>query len=306
MPSKFLFVSYDGLIGDIAWQVTKEGHAAKYYIEHAEEREIADGLRAARHRLARRGRLGRRHRLRRRAGARHAGRGLRARGQARRRRHAVHRQARGRPRHSASRSSRPPASRSSRSRTSRPSTTRSPSCGEPEPLRDQAERRGAEPKRPAVRRRGGRRARRHPGAGGLQARLGGPDQGVPAAAAHPRRRGGDGRVLQRRASSSTRSASTSSTRSSSPATSAPRPARWARPCSGASPTRSSTRRSRRWSRSWREERYVGYIDVNCIVNSNGIYPLEFTARFGYPTISIQQEGLLTPMGELLQASPTAR
>ena len=42
------------------------------------------------------------------------------------------------------------------------------------------------------------------------------------------------------------------------------------------------------------ERYVGYIDVNCIVNSNGIYPLEFTARFGYPTISIQQEGLLTP------------
>jgi phosphoribosylamine--glycine ligase len=47
----------------------------------------------------------------------------------------------------------------------------------------------------------------------------------------------------------------------------------------------------------REERYVGYIDVNCIVNSNGIYPLEFTARFGYPTISIQQEGLLMPIGE---------
>jgi phosphoribosylamine---glycine ligase len=48
-----------------------------------------------------------------------------------------------------------------------------------------------------------------------------------------------------------------------------------------------------------EERYVGYIDVNCIVNNNGIYPLEFTARFGYPTISIQQEGLLTPIGEML-------
>jgi phosphoribosylamine--glycine ligase len=48
-----------------------------------------------------------------------------------------------------------------------------------------------------------------------------------------------------------------------------------------------------------EEGYVGYIDINCIVNSNGIYPLEFTSRFGYPTISIQQEGLLTPISELL-------
>ena len=49
----------------------------------------------------------------------------------------------------------------------------------------------------------------------------------------------------------------------------------------------------------REEGYVGYIDINCIVNANGIHPLEFTARFGYPTISIQQEGLITPMGDLL-------
>jgi phosphoribosylamine--glycine ligase len=48
----------------------------------------------------------------------------------------------------------------------------------------------------------------------------------------------------------------------------------------------------------RDEGYVGYIDINCIANSNGIYPLEFTSRFGYPTISIQQEGLLTPIGEL--------
>jgi phosphoribosylamine--glycine ligase len=49
-----------------------------------------------------------------------------------------------------------------------------------------------------------------------------------------------------------------------------------------------------------QARYSSYIDVNCIVNSNGIYPLEFTSRFGYPAISIQQEGLLTPVGELFQ------
>jgi len=46
-----------------------------------------------------------------------------------------------------------------------------------------------------------------------------------------------------------------------------------------------------------EEGYVGYIDVNCIVNGNGIYPLEFTSRFGYPTISIQQAGMTTPIGQ---------
>lgn len=45
------------------------------------------------------------------------------------------------------------------------------------------------------------------------------------------------------------------------------------------------------------EGYVGYIDVNCIVNNHGIYPLEFTSRFGYPTISIQQAGMLTPIGQ---------
>jgi len=50
-----------------------------------------------------------------------------------------------------------------------------------------------------------------------------------------------------------------------------------------------------------EENYIGYIDINCIVNGQGIYPLEFTCRFGYPTISIQQEGIINPIGEVLYA-----
>ena len=47
----------------------------------------------------------------------------------------------------------------------------------------------------------------------------------------------------------------------------------------------------------RKSGYVGYIDINCMVNGRGIYPLEFTCRFGYPTISIQQEGILSEWGE---------
>jgi len=47
--------------------------------------------------------------------------------------------------------------------------------------------------------------------------------------------------------------------------------------------------------------YVGYVDINCIVNGRSIYPLEFTCRFGYPTINIQQEGVLSEWGEFLYA-----
>ncbi|MBS3158243.1 hypothetical protein J4206_03070 [Candidatus Woesearchaeota archaeon] len=49
----------------------------------------------------------------------------------------------------------------------------------------------------------------------------------------------------------------------------------------------------------KESGYQGYIDINYIVNAKGIYPLEITSRFGYPTISIQMEGIITPMGEFL-------
>ena len=56
---------------------------------------------------------------------------------------------------------------------------------------------------------------------------------------------------------------------------------------------------RRMEPKLKEEKYVGYIDINCIVNSQGIYPLEFTARFGYPTTQIQSEGLHTPISAVL-------
>jgi phosphoribosylamine--glycine ligase len=46
-----------------------------------------------------------------------------------------------------------------------------------------------------------------------------------------------------------------------------------------------------------DEGYVGSIDVNCIVDDDGVYPLEFTPRFGYPTIVLQEEGMESPTGE---------
>jgi len=46
-------------------------------------------------------------------------------------------------------------------------------------------------------------------------------------------------------------------------------------------------------------RYVGYIDINCIANPKGIWPLEFTTRYGYPTISIQMEGITSEWGQFM-------
>jgi hypothetical protein len=41
---KFLFDSLSGLIGDIAWQVSKEGHEVRYCMKDQNEADIADGF----------------------------------------------------------------------------------------------------------------------------------------------------------------------------------------------------------------------------------------------------------------------
>src|SRR5690606_3327420 len=47
-----------------------------------------------------------------------------------------------------------------------------------------------------------------------------------------------------------------------------------------------------------KEQFTGHIDINCIVNGNGIYPLEFTSRFGFPQIFIQRAGINEPIGKV--------
>ena len=41
---KFLFVSHDGLIHDLAWEVKKEGAEVRYYIHSKGDKDVADGF----------------------------------------------------------------------------------------------------------------------------------------------------------------------------------------------------------------------------------------------------------------------
>ncbi len=55
---------------------------------------------------------------------------------------------------------------------------------------------------------------------------------------------------------------------------------------------------RKFEATLAKQKFVGHIDINCIVNGNGIYPLEFTSRFGYPQIFIQRAGITEPIGQM--------
>jgi phosphoribosylamine---glycine ligase len=56
----------------------------------------------------------------------------------------------------------------------------------------------------------------------------------------------------------------------------------------------------------RKINYKGYIDINCIANNKGIFPLEATARFGSPIIHLQSEIQISPWGEMLKALATGK
>ena len=43
-PHKFLFVSLEGLIGDLAFQVKKEGNEVRYFIQEKAEKNVCDGF----------------------------------------------------------------------------------------------------------------------------------------------------------------------------------------------------------------------------------------------------------------------
>lgn len=52
--------------------------------------------------------------------------------------------------------------------------------------------------------------------------------------------------------------------------------------------------------------FHGIFDINCIATKEAIYPLEFTPRFGFPTIWLQMDGIKSKMGDLFDAVANGR
>jgi phosphoribosylamine--glycine ligase len=51
----------------------------------------------------------------------------------------------------------------------------------------------------------------------------------------------------------------------------------------------------------REAGHIGYMNLNTIINADGIWPLEFTCRFGYPGFAVLEPLQATGWAELFQA-----
>lgn len=52
--------------------------------------------------------------------------------------------------------------------------------------------------------------------------------------------------------------------------------------------------------------YHGPIDLNCIATEEAVYPLEWTPRFGVPTIWLQMDGIDSNLGDFFEAMATGK